>query len=84
MPRKLRLTGAPSDRIGPQPPIHALRHSAGTRLYEATGDIYMVAHHLRHSAVQTAAVYAKMADQSYRDAVAEMESANNLNGDNGT
>lgn len=49
--------------------VHALRHTAGTRLYEATGDLKVVQRHLRHSSVGTSAVYAHLADGSYRNAV---------------
>ena len=49
--------------------FHALRHSAGTRLYEATRDIKLVARHLRHAQLETASVYAKLADTDYLAAV---------------
>ena len=39
---------------------HALRHTAGTRLYQATGDLYRVAQILGHSDVNTSSIYAKM------------------------
>jgi len=49
--------------------FHALRHSAGTRLYEATRDIKLVARHLRHAQLETASIYAKLADTDYLAAV---------------
>ena len=39
--------------------MHALRHAAGTRLHEETGDIVLVADHLRHVSLGTALGYAK-------------------------
>ena len=53
--------------------IHSLRHSAGTRLYEATRDIQVIARHLRHAQVQTASIYAHLADKDYHAAVDKLE-----------
>jgi len=39
--------------------VHGLRHTAGTRMYEATTDLHMVAKFLGHSQLQTTARYAK-------------------------
>jgi integrase len=39
--------------------FHALRHSAGTRLYQETGDLGSVADHLGHASLDTARRYAK-------------------------
>jgi integrase/recombinase XerC len=39
--------------------VHALRHSAGTRLYQQTGDLGQVQDHLRHSTLDMARRYAK-------------------------
>lgn len=55
---------------------HALRHSAGTRLYEATRDVLVVARHLRHSSTKTAEIYAHLADKDYRAAVERLAEAN--------
>jgi integrase len=38
---------------------HLLRHASATLLYEATGDIYAVQHHLRHSKVATSQIYTR-------------------------
>ena len=51
--------------------IHSLRHTAGTRLYRATKDLKTVAKHLGHSKIETAAVYAKFADDTVRNVVTE-------------
>ncbi|WP_278911758.1 tyrosine-type recombinase/integrase [Deinococcus wulumuqiensis] len=40
--------------------VHGLRHSCATMLLEQTGDIYIVARHMRHSSVGTTEVYAKL------------------------
>jgi integrase/recombinase XerC len=39
--------------------VHALRHSAGTRLYHQTGDLGQVQDHLRHSTLDMARRYAR-------------------------
>lgn len=49
--------------------FHSLRHSAGTRLARQTGNLQLVAAHLGHADVSTAAVYAKWSDDSLRQAV---------------
>jgi integrase len=38
---------------------HLLRHASATLLYQATGDIYAVQHHLRHSKVATSQIYTR-------------------------
>ncbi|MDO4246782.1 MAG: tyrosine-type recombinase/integrase [Deinococcus sp.] len=40
--------------------VHGLRHACATMLLEQTGDIYIVARHMRHSSVGTTEVYAKL------------------------
>lgn len=37
--------------------VHALRHASGTRLKEETGDLALVADHLRHTSMDTARGY---------------------------
>lgn len=49
--------------------VHALRHSAGTRLYAETNDLETTARHLGHSTLETARVYAKWSDRRLRDTV---------------
>ncbi len=51
--------------------VHALRHASGTRLYRATKDLKAVARHLGHKNVETAAIYAKFADEEVRNVVSE-------------
>lgn len=52
--------------------FHSLRHSAGTRMYEATRDVLMVARHLGHAHVETARIYAHLAETDYIEAVERM------------
>lgn len=47
--------------------LHALRHSAGTRLIRAGFALQDVAEHLGHSDVATARIYGKWADDKLRD-----------------
>ena len=55
------------DRAGvPRRGLHALRHTAGTRLHRETGSLETVARHLGHQSVDTAAVYAKWSDERLR------------------
>lgn len=50
---------------------HALRHTAGTRLYKATRNLEDVARHLGHSNLETTRIYAKWDDQHLKDVVDE-------------
>ena len=45
---------------------HALRHYAGTRLYEQTGDLHVTAAHLRHASINTTTVYAHLGANAVR------------------
>jgi integrase/recombinase XerC len=49
--------------------VHGLRHAAGTQMYLDTGDIVLVADHLRHSQLDTARTYAKRAKDATRQVV---------------
>ncbi len=51
--------------------VHALRHSSGTRLHEETGDLALVADHLRHSSLDTARGYAKANNVQLKKALGE-------------
>jgi integrase/recombinase XerC len=51
--------------------VHALRHSAGTRLYAETSDLETTARHLGHSTLETARVYAKWSDRRLTETVGE-------------
>lgn len=51
--------------------VHALRHAAGTRLRDETGDLALVADHLRHSSLDAARGYAKASNQQLKKAVEE-------------
>lgn len=50
--------------------VHGLRHAAATMLLEQTGDIFVVARHLRHSSVGTTETYAKLNPKRLTDALA--------------
>ncbi|WP_420593891.1 tyrosine-type recombinase/integrase [Deinococcus sp.] len=47
--------------------LHALRHSAGTRLVKSGRTLQDVARHLGHASVATAEIYAKWADESLQN-----------------
>ena len=66
----LRALGAPERYHGP----HSLRHLAGTRLYRATGDLYVVSELLGHADVSTSQVYAKMDRAKLKEAVGRLGS----------
>ena len=51
--------------------VHALRHASGTRLREETGDLALVADHLRHSSLDTARGYAKANNVQLKRALGE-------------
>ena len=49
--------------------VHALRHSAGTRLYAETQDLETTARHLGHATLETTRVYAKWSDRRLRETI---------------
>jgi integrase/recombinase XerC len=49
--------------------IHSLRHTFATRLYQRTGDLYLVQRALGHRQITTTEVYARVSDDSLREAV---------------
>jgi integrase/recombinase XerC len=49
--------------------IHSLRHTFATRLYRKTGDLYLVQRALGHRQITTTEVYARVSDDSLRQAV---------------
>ena len=49
--------------------VHALRHASGTRLKEETGDLALVADHVRHNSMDTARGYAKADNRQLRRAL---------------
>lgn len=51
-----RASNLPKEITG----AHMLRHTAGTRLYEKTGDLNKVAQFLGYSNINTSSVYAKL------------------------
>ena len=51
--------------------VHALRHTSGTRLSDETGNLAMVADHLRHSSLDTARGYAKANNVQFKKALGE-------------
>ncbi len=51
--------------------VHALRHAAGTRLRDETGDLALVADHLRHASLDTARGYAKASQGQLKKALGE-------------
>ncbi|OLV20026.1 Phage integrase [Deinococcus marmoris] len=53
--------------------VHALRRTAGTRLYRATRDLHVVADVLGHASVATSAVYAKLDRDTRRAALIAAE-----------
>lgn len=51
--------------------VHALRHTSGTRLHDETGDLALVADHLRHNSLDTARGYAKANNAQLKKAVGQ-------------
>ena len=50
--------------------VHSLRHTFATRLYRTTGDLHLVQRALGHRQITTTEVYARVSDDSLRQAVA--------------
>lgn len=53
--------------------VHALRHTAGTRLYRQTGDLLLVQAHLRHTTLDMVRHYATNDRPPVREALASWE-----------
>ncbi len=49
--------------------VHSLRHTFATRLYEKTGDLYLVQRALGHRNITTTEIYARVSDGALRQAV---------------
>jgi integrase/recombinase XerC len=49
--------------------VHSLRHTFATRLYEKTGDLYLVQRALGHRHITTTEIYARMGEEWLRRAV---------------
>ncbi len=49
--------------------VHSLRHTFATRLYQKTGDLYLVQRALGHRQITTTEIYARMSDDRLRRAV---------------
>ncbi len=49
--------------------LHSLRHTFTTRLYQRTGDLYLVQRALGHRQITTTEIYAQVSDESLRRAV---------------
>jgi integrase len=56
--------------LGINATAHQLRHYAATHVLQRCGDVMVVRDFLRHASVVTTQVYARLADQRVRDAVA--------------
>jgi len=52
--------------------IHSLRHTFATRLYEKTGDLYLVQRALGHRHITTTEIYARVGEEQLRRAVARL------------
>lgn len=59
--------------LGEEYSTHSLRHRAGTRAYEVTGDIFKTASLLDHSRVDTSKIYAKRAEGMLKEVMEEMD-----------
>jgi len=49
--------------------VHTLRHTFATRLYEKTGDLYMVQKALGHKQITATEIYTRVSDQALKRAV---------------
>ena len=53
--------------------MHSLRHAFATRLYQKTGDLYLVQRALGHRQITTTEIYARVSDDSIRRAVGNLQ-----------
>jgi integrase/recombinase XerC len=49
--------------------VHSLRHTCACRLYQKTGDLYLVQRALGHRQITTTEIYARVSDEALRQAV---------------
>jgi len=64
-----RLKAVAEDAGIPYKGVHALRHSAGTRLYKQTGSLDIAARFLGHRQLETTRIYSKWSDEGLRKAL---------------
>lgn len=64
-----RFLGLPNRYHG----THTLRHTAGTRFYRATKDLHQTREFMRHSAITTTAIYAKMDKDMLRKGIEALD-----------
>ena len=75
MLRRDRDSNGPSDswqrdcQIDRPVSVHSLRHTFATRLYEKTGDLYLVQRAFGHRQIATTEIYARVSDDAVRTAV---------------
>ena len=50
--------------------MHSLRHAFATRLYQKTGDLYLVQRALGHRQITTTEIYARVSDETLRRVLA--------------
>jgi integrase/recombinase XerC len=55
-------------------PFHALRHTAGTNIYRATGDVRVAQRHLRHAHLGSTEIYTHVSDEDLSAAVKGLKS----------
>ena len=68
--RAYQRFGALCQRLGIEARgLHALRHTAGTRLYQQHGDLGQVQDHLRHAHIDTTRIYASGSTGAIRRAI---------------
>lgn len=65
----IRAAGAGPEVYGP----HSARHTAGTRYHRMFKDIYKVAALMRHSNIETSAIYAKLDRAALKDEMMNLE-----------
>ncbi len=72
--RHYRAIGLPDRYSG----LHMLRHTAGTRFYRASRDLYATARLLGHASPTTSAIYAKMDMEGLFQVIDKLDEANDL------
>ena len=64
-----------SEETGKKITPHKMRATCATRLYESTGDIYLVQQQLGHKSIENTKRYAKVSDEKRREAASILDCA---------
>lgn len=78
--RMLKIVG---EKVGIKMTPHLFRHTSATLLYQATGDLYQVKHHLQHSRITTTEIYTRYSIEESKASITALEKHLSIARENG-